>query len=303
MNKKKMFNLVSHRKIWYSISLVMVGLSLVAIFGWGLPLGIDFSGGTLLEVKFTQDKPDNSAIADVLAELDLGEIKIQSAGQDSILLRMKHIDNDTRIQVLENIYGLAESSETSFETIGPTIGLELREKAITAIIVVIIAIILYITWAFRKATLGPVNSWMYGLSAIIALIHDIVIITGLYALLGKFLNIELDTMFVTALLTVLGFSVHDSIVVFDRVREGLKKTYGEEFAQVVNSSIRETIIRSVNTSLTTLFVLLALFLFGGHSIRYFVLALIAGVIIGTYSSIFVASPLLVSWSKWRQRNQ
>ncbi|MBU1149092.1 protein translocase subunit SecF [Patescibacteria group bacterium] len=298
-----MFNLVSHRKIWYSISLVMVGLSLVAIFGWGLPLGIDFSGGTLLEVKFTQDKPDNSAIADVLAELDLGEIKIQSAGQDSILLRMKHIDNDTRIQVLENIYGLAESSETSFETIGPTIGLELREKAITAIIVVIIAIILYITWAFRKATLGPVNSWMYGLSAIIALIHDIVIITGLYALLGKFLNIELDTMFVTALLTVLGFSVHDSIVVFDRVREGLKKTYGEEFAQVVNSSIRETIIRSVNTSLTTLFVLLALFLFGGHSIRYFVLALIAGVIIGTYSSIFVASPLLVSWSKWRQRNQ
>jgi len=254
-----------------------------------------------LEIEFNNAVPDNDQVNELLTEFSLGEIKIQSYGQDGLALRLKDIDNETRQAILDKINDIYAIKESNFQSIGPTIGLELRQKSITAIIVVIAAIILYITWAFRKATLGPLNSWFYGLGAIAALIHDIVIITGLYAVLGKFLNVEVDSMFVTALLTVLGFSVHDTIVVYDRIREGLKKTYGDNFEKVVNQSINDTVIRSLNTSLTTLFVLLALFLFGGYSIRYFVLALIGGVIIGTYSSIFVASPLLVSWQKLRKK--
>ncbi|MFH1597661.1 MAG: protein translocase subunit SecF [Patescibacteria group bacterium] len=296
-----MFQIVQKRKYNYTLSIILIALSLGAIFFWGLPLGIDFTGGSLLEVEFNESRPSISAINDQLTDMDLGDVKIQEFGANGYVFRLKHIDNEARQGVLNKLSELGQVEENSFEAIGPTIGVELRQKAITSIIVVIIAIILYITWAFRKATLGPINSWFYGLGAIVALIHDIVIITGLYAVLGHYLNVEVDTMFVTALLTVLGFSVHDTIVVYDRIREGLKKTYGEEFEQVVNSSINRTITRSLNTSLTTLFVLVALFLFGGLSIKYFVLALIAGVIIGTYSSIFVASPLLVSWQRIRRK--
>ncbi len=282
--------------------MILVVGSLVAIFGWGLTLGIDFTGGSLLEVEFSETLPNSSQINEQLADLDLGETKIQPFGESGVVIRLKHIDNETRQSILDKLSEFGEVKENSFQSIGPTIGLELRQKAITAIIVVIIAIILYISWAFRKSTLGPVNSWIYALGAIVALIHDIVIITGLYAVLGKFPNVEIDSMFVTALLTVLGFSVHDTIVVYDRIREGLKKTYKEDFAKVVNTSINGTITRSINTSLTTLFVLLALFLFGGFSIKFFILALIGGVVIGTYSSIFVASPLLVTWQKFRHRS-
>ncbi len=297
-----MFNFIGKRKIWYAVSLILVVGSLVAIFGWGLTLGIDFTGGSLLEVEFSETLPNSSQINEQLADLDLGETKIQPFGESGVVIRLKHIDNETRQSILDKLSEFGEVKENSFQSIGPTIGLELRQKAITAIIVVIIAIILYISWAFRKSTLGPVNSWIYALGAIVALIHDIVIITGLYAVLGKFPNVEIDSMFVTALLTVLGFSVHDTIVVYDRIREGLKKTYKEDFAKVVNTSINGTITRSINTSLTTLFVLLALFLFGGFSIKFFILALIGGVVIGTYSSIFVASPLLVTWQKFRHRS-
>ncbi|HLD27489.1 MAG TPA: protein translocase subunit SecF, partial [Patescibacteria group bacterium] len=190
-------------------------------------------------------------------------------------------------------------TELRFDSIGPTIGNELKRKSFYAIIVVLLAIILYIAYAFRKVS-KPVESYKYGAAAIIALIHDLLIIIGVFAVLGHFLNVQIDSYFVTALLTILGFSVHDTIVTFDRTRENLKRHQDKTFEEVVNLSVNETIIRSLNTSLTTVFVLLAIFLFGGETIRYFVLALALGLIVGTYSSIFLASPLLMIWYRLKK---
>jgi preprotein translocase subunit SecF len=192
-------------------------------------------------------------------------------------------------------------NEVRFDSIGPVIGKELQRKAVIAIILVLAGIIVYLAYAFRKITGGLVSSWAFGVNAILALIHDVLITIGFFAILGYFFKVEIDTLFVTALLTVIGFSVHDTIVVFDRIREGLKKHYGEVFENIVNNSINETIVRSINTSFTTLLVLVALYIFGGETIRYFALALIFGIIVGTYSSIFVASPLLLIWYNIRRK--
>ena len=197
-----------------------------------------------------------------------------------------------------------EFSEKRFDAIGPTIGQELKRKSIYAIIFVLVLIVLYIAWAFRKVS-KPIASWKYGVVAVTALFHDVLIPTGLFSVLGKFAGAEVDTLFVTALLTILGFSVHDTIVVFDRVRENLRNSLGRgvDFSAIVEQSIKETIVRSINTSLTVILSLLAVFLFGGESIRYFTLTLIIGVVIGTYSSIFIASPLLVTWQLFSNRQK
>jgi len=237
-----------------------------------------------------------------MAELELGTIKAQPLGDNEMTIRLKNIDNDKYQSVLaflDEKFGSVE--EKSFESIGPTIGQELRDKAIVAVILVLIFIIIYISFAFRKISGGVVKSWVYGLGALVALFHDILIVVGIFAILGKFWQIEIDILFITALLTVLGFSVHDTIVVYDRVRERLKTNYNQTFEETVNESVNQTLIRSINTSLTTLLVLLALYLFGGESIKLFILALMVGIIAGTYSSIFIASPFLVTWQKIRKR--
>ena len=211
--------------------------------------------------------------------------------------RFEEIDETTHQAILDKLQtedgGLIENR---FEAIGPSIGNELKTKAIQSIIIVLLFIVIYIAYAFRKVS-KPVASWKYGISAIIALVHDILIITGIFAVLGYFLKIEIDSLFVTALLTILGFSIHDTIVTFDRTRENLIKNKDESFDDIINISVNQTIVRSLNTSITTLFVLLAIYIFGGDTIKNFVLALILGVIIGTYSSIFIASPLLSMWNK------
>jgi len=179
----------------------------------------------------------------------------------------------------------------------------LKIKALEAILAVLAAIILYIAWAFRKVS-DPVSSWKYGVTAIVALAHDVIIPTGIFVLLGHFMNVELDILFVTALLTILGFSVNDTIVVFDRTRENLARDHHKhDFEFIVNKSVNETIRRSINTSLTTFVVLLAIYLFGGETIKNFILALMLGVVVGTYSSIFLASPLLVVWEKFSRRRE
>ena len=190
--------------------------------------------------------------------------------------------------------------ELRFDTIGPTIGRELKQKSLTAIAIAVIAILCYIAFAFRKVSY-KISSWVYAGAAIIALAHDILIPTGVFAVLGHFYGVEIDVLFVSALLTVLGFSIHDTIVVFDRVRENLLRYPSLAFDAVVERSIKETIARSINTSLTTVLVLVAVFFFGGSTVKYFSLALILGISFGTYSSIFVASPLLVTWMTWKQR--
>lgn len=291
-----MLSVIPKTKIWFIFSGAMMLISIVALIVWGLKPGIDFTGGALLEVSYTGDRPVIEDVQNALAEFDLGSLLIQPAGDHDFILRFEEVDEATHQAILKKLGSLRELQENRFESIGPTLGTELRDKAIKSIIVVLILIILYIAYAFRKVP-KPVASWKYGVAAIIALVHDVLIVTGVFAFLGKFANVEVDALFVTALLTVLGFSVHDTIVTFDRTRENLFKKQDQDFDKVLNDSINQTLWRSVNTSVTTLLVLLAIFFFGGESVRYFVLALIIGIIIGTYSSIFVASPILSVWHK------
>lgn len=283
------------RKVWYIMSGGLVVASLTAILVFGLRLGIDFTGGSLLQIRYIGERPEPAAISAQLATLNLGELVIEPSGIDTVIIKTKFVSDDERVAIVTALG--SEAVEESFESIGPTIGQELRSKAVSAIMLVVIAIILYITWAFRTVSKGPVPAWAYGISAVIALVHDITIPLGLFAVLGHYYGVEVNVMFITALLTVLGFSVHDTIVVFDRIRENLHRSSRATFAGVIEESIEQTLMRSLNTSMTVLIVLGVLFLFGGESIRYFVLALLVGIAIGTYSSICVASPILLLWQR------
>ncbi|MFA6271509.1 MAG: protein translocase subunit SecF [Patescibacteria group bacterium] len=298
-----MYNILGTRKIWYSISTVLVATSIVFIAMGGLKLGIDFSGGSLLQVQFDGSRPSAQEIQTSLEEFSLGDIVVQPVKDKDILIRMKTIENDARVQILTKLnenYGTV--NEMSFESVGPTVGNELKQKTIIGVLFVMAAIIAYLSYAFRKISGGPVPAYVFGICAIIALAHDILIVTGVFAALGYFFGVQLDALFVTALLTILGFSVHDTIVVYDRIREGVIKGSSSDFERTINKSINETMVRSINTSFTTLLVLVALYLFGGESLKYFVLALIIGIIVGTYSSIFIASPLLLLWHNKFTRN-
>jgi len=238
-----------------------------------------------------------------LVDLDINSLKLQPSGEHDYIIRFEEIDESTHQEINSGLAAIEiegvednQFSELRFEAVGPIIGNELKAKAVQSILVVLVFIVLYIAYAFRKVS-KPVASWKFGIAAIIALTHDILVIAGIFAALGYFLNIEVDSLFVTALLTILGFSVHDTIVTFDRTRENLFKNNNKSFSEIVNISVNQTIVRSINTSVTTLLVLLAIYFFGGESIKNFVLALVLGVIIGTYSSIFLASPLLTIWRK------
>lgn len=291
-------NIIGRKYIFLTISGTLVLTSLVVIFVWGLKLGIDFRGGSLLEVEFKNQRPEVGEIRKTLEKADLGNIVIQLTGERGVILRFKHIEEDNHQAVLKL---LAESDEKRFNSIGPTVGRELKQKSVLALLLAVAGIVLYIAFAFRKVS-KPVSSWKYGIVAILALIHDIVIPTGIFSALGHFKGVEVDALFITALLTILGFSVHDTIVVFDRIRENLRKLKTPEPYEItVNRSVNETIARSINTSLTVLLVLLIIMFLGGETTKFFALALILGITFGTYSSIFVASPLLVIWQNLTKR--
>ena len=292
-------NIVSRRKIYFSISLMLVLAGLVSLLLWGLNLGIDFSGGTLMEVEFLEERPSNQEIQEKLADLELDQINLQSTGQKGLILRLKDIDEETHQKILTRI-DLEQITEKRFESVGPLIGQELKRKASWAILLAMAAIILYIAWAFRKIS-KPVASWQYGLVAITALFHDILITLGFFSVLGHYWNIEIGLPLVAAFLTILGYSVNNSIVIFDRSRENLLRSHWTDFEETINQSINQTLTRCFNTALTTLFVLLAIFFLGGQSIKYFALALIVGIIVGTYSSIFVTSSLIVVWQRWQRK--
>jgi len=305
-------NVISHKYIFLSLSGILVAASIFAVAFWGLKFGIDFTGGSLLEVEFVERRPTSGEAGNALRDLGLGSVIIQPTGEKGMILRFREIDESTHQKVVANLQEASVRSpiqgsegekiiEKRFDAIGPTIGRELRARALFALLVAGAAIILYIAWAFRRVS-HPVASWKYGAAAVSALLHDITIPTGLFAFLGYWKGVEIDALFITALLTIMGFSVHDTIVVFDRIRENLiKASKSEEYGATVNRSINETISRSINTSLTVLLVLGAIFAFGGETTRYFALALMVGVGFGTYSSIFVASPLLVLWRRLRRR--
>lgn len=281
--------------------------SLVAISIWGLNLGIDFKGGSLLEISYTEARPEIGAVKDSLKNLDLGDFSVRTTKETGFIIRARELSPGEKSKVLGALSaGGQKITEDRFDSIGPVLGKEAGRKSVTSIVLVMLAIVAFITLAFRKVS-EPVSSWKYGLVAILALFHDILIPTGVFAVLGHFKGVEVDTLFVTAILVVLGFSVHDTIVVFDRVRENLrrlKESNGrKDFETVVGESISQTFTRSINTSLTTLLALVVLYFVGGEATKLFSLTLIIGVIAGTYSSIFIGSPLLVTLEKFKNRKK
>lgn len=299
-----MFDIIGKRKYWFTLSITLAVLSIIALAVWGLNYGIDFTGGSIMEVKVNNATVINSDVDQILNDLAITESVVQPADNNTLLIRTSHLDEKQHQDILDALNAKVSEQEGSigelrYDSIGPTIGQELKGKALTSIFVVMLAIVIYIAWAFKKVSF-PVASWKYGLSAIIALAHDVFITVGLFSILGHYLGYQVDTLFVTALLTIMGFSVHDTIVTFDRTRENLFTSHDITFAEVVNKSINETIVRSLNTSLTTLLVLLSVYMFGGASIQQFILTMIFGIIIGTYSSIFIASPLLLVWYKMKK---
>ncbi|NCF75010.1 MAG: protein translocase subunit SecF [Xanthomonadaceae bacterium] len=317
-----MINIINYKK-YFILSGTLVIVSILAFMFWGLNLGIDFTGGSLLEVEYTKSRPQVTEIQNKLSNLNLGDIVIQPIGNKSMLLRFKSVNEEEHQKILDKLrenkkektksvkttkttdnekvesVGKEQTNnkiiEKRFDSIGPVIGQELKKKTFYAIIIAIIMIIFYIAWAFRKVS-NPIASWKYGVIAIVALFHDIIITIGVFVFLGKFYSVEINTPFVAALLTILGYSVNDTIVIFDRIRENLKN-YDYNFENTVNKSVNQNLLRSFYTSLTTLLVLFSLLFFGGDTIKSFVLALIVGIIAGTYSSIFLASPLLIVWEK------
>lgn len=296
-----MYRIIHTSRYWISVSVVLFVLSIVFALMWGFNLGIDFLGGTVMDLRFATERPALAEVNTVLAEQGIQGSRTQYAGDANVLLKMPAIDNDQRQQLIDH-FSKQGATEDSFTTVGPSLGEELKSKAVVALVLVMLAIVAFVSYAFRGISHAGVPSWVFGLSAILALVHDVVIVTGVFIVLGHFYDVQIDSYFVTALLTLLGFSVNDTIVVFDRIREGLKHRAQKSFLDIVNESINTTLARSINTSFTTLLVLLALYLFGGESIRYLVLALMCGIVIGTYSSIFIASPLLLLGRKLLGKN-
>jgi preprotein translocase subunit SecF len=297
--------IVKNRKIFYSISAVMVIGSILLIFFWGLKPGIDFTGGSLLDVSFSGNKPSATEVSQVLNNLNFNDTSIRSSG-DGFILRLKEISQAQKDSILQGLSsgGKYTPVEKTFSNIGPILGTEALQKAWISIVLVISAIVLFIAFAFRKVS-RPVSSWVYGLVTVLALLHDVIVPTGAFALLGHFYGFEADTLFVTAILVILGFSVHDTIVVFDRVRENLHKNEDyrgkKDFQTIVGESINETFVRSINTSLTVLLAILVLYIFGPTTIKNFTLVLLIGIFIGTYSSIFIGSTLLVTINNWKNK--
>jgi preprotein translocase subunit SecF len=265
---------------------------------------LDFTGGALLEVNYASGRPDKSAIESVLSSVDM-HASVRPSGETGYILRLRELSQSEHTALVSALSfgGKSLATEVRFDSVGPLLGKEALGKSLLAIALIILCIVLFITFAFRKVSL-PVSSWKYGVITVVALLHDLIVPAGVFAYLGHFNGVEVDTLFVTALLVVLGFSVHDTIVVFDRIRENLHtpKAVGR-FAEVVNASVNQTFGRSLNTSLTVILALSAVYFFGGESTQVLSLALIIGILIGTYSSIFIASPLLVSWNQFEERRR
>jgi preprotein translocase subunit SecF len=301
-----MYRIIQKRNYFLTFSITLIVLSIIAIFTWGLKLGIDFTGGSLLEVKYNGPVLAVSDVQTGLESLNLGSLTVQPVGTNDMVLRFQDTSQAKHEAVMKELDQLATKKsadgktagtveELRYDSVGPTVGQELKSKSVTAIFLVNIAILLYVAWAFRKVS-KPIASWKYGLSAVIALFHDCIITIGFFAVFCKFFNMEVNTPFVAAILTVLGYSVNDTIVVFDRIRENLPKSI-EDFENTVNISLNQTVTRSINTSFTVLLTLLSILIFGGSTIKDFALTLFVGVIFGTYSSVFIAPPILVIWEK------
>lgn len=294
-------NIVGRRKLWFTISIIILLPGLIALGLWGLKPGIDFAGGQVMEVgKVT----DEAKIRAVFEKNNARDVTITTTGSGTMLVRYRDQEAKSSADSSEQIkMALSEigAEQVSFESVGPAVSRDITRNATVSVALAALAITVFLAISFRN-TPPPVSPWSFGVTAVIALLHDAIALLGIFSILGHFYNVEIDALFITAILTTIGFSVHDTIVVFDRIRENLKR-YTYSFEIIVNDSIVETIARSLSTSITVLFTLLALLIFGGESIRLFVLALLLGVLLGTYSSIFNAAPMLVVWNNYKLKRQ
>lgn len=288
--------IVKYRKIFFTISIITIALSFFAMATKGFNAGIDFKGGSIIEVSYDK-RPDIETLQNALKVAGFEGSRVQLAGENDVMIKTRALSESDRQKLVSTIAikGL-QMEEKRFSSIGPTIGQELRSKAWYAIILVMLGIVLFIAYAFRHVS-EPISSWKYGMITTATLLHDIIVPAGVFVWLGK----EVDTLFVVALLSIMGISVHDTIVVFDRIRENLKLRVSNDFATTVGTSLRQTFTRSINTSLTVMIVLATLFFFGPDSTKDFSLILWIGIAVGTYSSVFIASPLLVVLEKRQNR--
>jgi len=293
-------NIVGKRYWFFGLSLLLIVPGIVALAVWGLPLAIDFTGGSLLEVRFEgAQAPAPAQVVDLYMELGYGEPLVQSAAQAEIIARSRTLDESERAELVRQMQSRFGGTVTvlRFESVGPAVGAEVTRRAAGAVGLAALGILAYITYAFRSVP----GAYRYGLAAIVAMLHDVAVVLGVAAILGHFFGWEVDALFLTALLTIIGFSVHDTIVVFDRIRENQRLHRRLQYELLVNHSIVQTLDRSINTQLTVMLTLLALLLFGGVTTRRFVTILLIGILSGTYSSIFNAAQLLVVWHnrEWR----
>lgn len=316
--------MLKYRKIYYIVSGFLSVSSIIALIVFGLNFGIDFKGGTLAEIDFKDTRPSHEDIKEKLSPLNLGDIVIQDLGESGIILRFSatlsesdgkdaehtatsskdevgseklvgNISEAKHREILTKLKELGELEEKRFDSIGPVIGEETKQSAIWATLLVMVAILAYIAWAFKGVSF-PLKSWKYGIISIVTLTHNILVTVGIFIVVGEFVNAEVSVTFVAAILTILGYSINDTIVIFDRIRENvLREGSVFDFGKVIDKSISQTFVRSLGTGLCTLFALFSIYLFGGETLKLFVFVLITGIIVGTYSSIFVASPLLFSW--------
>ena len=292
-------NFTKYFKFYNIFSCLLLFSAIFLLFAIGLNFSIDFTGGSILEIEF-EKRPENPVIQEKLRDLNLGEITIQPTGDRGVILRIKEINEASHEDLLSKLGEISKVKEQRFENIGPVVGKELRQKTITLIIVSLLSLLIYITIAFSKVS-RPISSWQYGVISILTLSFDVLVAIGIFTLLEKFYQVQLSVPIVTALLTILGYTINDKVIVFDRIRENILKGQKKTFEETVNFSLNQTLTRSLSTGTCTLLVLLFIFFFGGDTLRYFSLILIVGIVVGTYSSLFLATPLLVVWLKSKKR--
>ncbi len=301
-----MWNIIGRKNWYFLFSFLIIIPGVISLFLYGLRLSIDFTGGSRITLLF-HTPVSQTQVAEIRKTFEKQKIEISTiqTSQKEVFVRTKPLSEKQDTVLLTELNKnkkVGDFKQEQFETIGPTIGKEITLNALKAIAIGSVLIMLYIAWSFRKVP-KPASSWRFGITTIVTLLHDVLVLVGVFSILGHFFKIEVDTLFLTALLTVMGFSVHDTIVVFDRIRENLLRNPGSDFSRTVNDSILQTLTRSLNTSLTAMLVLFTLLLFGGETLRWFIVALLIGIATGTYSSIFNAAPLLVLWQEIDERRK
>jgi preprotein translocase subunit SecF len=285
---------IKYRKIFYIIAVIIVIGSLVSLFSFGLKMGVDFTGGSILEVAYQNERPANQIIQEKLNGFNLGSLTIQPTGQSGVIIRMENIKEEIHQQILVKLSEIGSLEEKSFESVGPTVGRELANKTLVILALSLLSMMIYIAIAFSGVS-RIVPSWKYGVTSALMLLHDVLVPLGVFAILGKFYGVQMTTPVVVALLSVVGYAINNVVVVFDRIRENLVKKSNLSFTETVNFAIHQTLSRQINTSLTILFPLFFIFFIGGDTLKYFALAIILGLLAGLYSSIFLAGQILVTW--------